>query len=247
MAMNGINPGTSVNITSASASYENVTFSAEITKTTAVAASTNGAAAVYEKSDEDKASALANHKIDYETIDRLKADAEERTAQLRSLVEKLLLKQGGTFENANGLANLYRKLEVDEETRAQAQEDISEDGYWGVEQTSDRIVSFAKALAGDNLELAQQMLEAVKEGFKQAGEEWGEDLPEISNRTMEATYKKLDEWIKSLGGNTELAENNGGSAAVAAAQTTTIKVSASYTRAEASYTGININDSTESN
>ncbi|MBR5967805.1 MAG: hypothetical protein IK001_04305 [Lachnospiraceae bacterium] len=238
MALNGINPGTNVNITSATASYENVTFSAEITKTSAVAASTD--AAVYEKSDEDKAAALANHNIDFETLDRLKADAEERTAQLRGLVEKLLLKQGGTFENAQGLANLYRKLEVDEETRAQAQEDISEDGYWGVEQTSDRIVSFAKALAGDNLELAQQMLEAVKEGFKQAGEEWGEDLPDISNKTMEATYKKLDEWIKSLGGGTDAAEGSG-STAVAAAQTTTIKVSASYTRAEASYSSVEIN------
>jgi hypothetical protein len=245
MALNGINPGTNVNITSASASYENVTFSAEITKTSAVAASTD--AAVYEKSDEDKASALANHKIDYETIDKLKADAEARTAQLRGLVEKLLLKQGGTFENSEGLASVFRKLEVDEETRAQAQEDISEDGYWGVEQTSDRIVSFAKALAGDNLELAQQMYEAVKEGFKQAGIEWGEDLPDISNQTMEATYKKLDEWIASLGGSTEVAANNGGSTAAAAAQTTTIKVSASYTRAEASYTIINISDSADKN
>ncbi len=245
MALNGINPGTNVNITSASASYENVTFSAEITKTSAVAASTD--AAVYEKSDEDKASALANHKIDYETIDKLKADAEARTAQLRGLVEKLLLKQGGTFENSEGLASVFRKLEVDEETRAQAQEDISEDGYWGVEQTSDRIVSFAKALAGDNLELAQQMYEAVKEGFKQAGIEWGEDLPDISNQTMEATYKKLDEWIASLGGSTEVAANNGGSTAAAAAQTTTIKVSASYTRAEASYTSINISDSADKN
>ena len=245
MALNGINPGTNVNITSASASYENVTFSAEITKPSAGAASPD--ASVYETSDEDKASALANHKIDYETIDKLKADAEAHTAQLRGLVEKLLLKQGGTFENSEGLASVFRKLEVDEETRAQAQEDISEDGYWGVEQTSDRIVSFAKALAGDNLELAQQMYEAVKEGFKQAGIEWGEDLPDISNQTMEATYKKLDEWIASLGGSTEVAANNGGSTAVAAAQSTTIKVSASYTRAEASYTSINISDSADKN
>lgn len=238
MALNGINPGTNVNITAATASYENVTFSAEITKTSAVAASTD--AAVYEKSDEDKAAALANHKIDFETLDRLKADAEARTAQLRGLVEKLLLKQGGTFENSQGLASIFRRLEVDEETRAQAQEDISEDGYWGVEQTSDRIVSFAKALAGDNLELAQQMYEAVKEGFKQAGKEWGEDLPEISNQTMDATYKKLDEWIKSLGGGSD---NASGSTAVAAAQTTTVKISASYSRAEASYTNINISGS----
>ena len=143
MAINGLSAG----ITAASATYENVTVTAEVTKTTAAAAtykSTDNAAAVYEKSDDaDQASAASAHKIDYETIDKLMADAEARTAQLRSLVEKLLLKQGGTFDNSKGLASVFKKLEVDEETRAQAQEDISEDGYWGVEQTSDRIVSFA--------------------------------------------------------------------------------------------------------
>ncbi len=228
MAINGLNAG----ITKVSASYENVTVNAEITKTTAAAVSKSSgdAAAVYEKSD-DAEKATANHKVDYETIDKLKADAEARTAQLRSLVEKLLLKQGGTFDNSQGLASVFKKLEVDEETRAQAQEDISEDGYWGVEQTSDRIVSFAKALAGDNLEMAQKMYEAVKEGFKQAGIEWGEDLPDISKDTMDATYKKLDEWIKSLGGTTD-----NGDTSVAAATTTTVKVSATYTKAEVSYT-----------
>ena len=232
MAINGLNAG----MTQVTASYENVTLNAEITKTTAAAVSKapESSAAVYEKSgDADKA--VSNHKIDYETIDKLKADAEARTAQLRSLVEKLLLKQGGTFDNSQGLASVFKKLEVDEETRAQAQEDISEDGYWGIEQTSDRIVSFAKALAGDNLEIAQQMYEAVKEGFKQAGIEWGEDLPDISKDTMDATYKKLDEWIKELGGNPGDSGNNGNTA-VAAATTTTVKVSASYTRAEVSYT-----------
>ena len=37
---------------------------------------------------------------------------------------------------------------MDEKTRLQAQKDIAEDGYWGVEQTSERLVSFAKALSG---------------------------------------------------------------------------------------------------
>ncbi|MBO7354673.1 MAG: hypothetical protein J6U61_10530, partial [Lachnospiraceae bacterium] len=73
------------------------------------------------------------------------------------------------------------------------------------------------------------------------GEEWGEDLPEISNRTMDATYKKLDEWIKSLGGS----DDASGSTAVAAAQTTTVKITASYSRAEASYNSINISGGTD--
>ena len=43
---------------------------------------------------------------------------------------------------------------VDEETQKQAQADIAEDGYWGVEQTSDRILDFAKALSGNDPEKA---------------------------------------------------------------------------------------------
>lgn len=166
-----------------------------------VAAMAEDEAAVYEKSEE--AAVTSGHKIDRETIDRLKADAEARTAQLKGIVEKLLLKQGGTVLNGEGLASVFRRLEVDEETRRQAQEDISEDGYWGVKQTSDRIVDFAKAMAGDDPELAQKMIDAVKEGFKQAESDWGEELPELSQQTMKATFDKLEEWRKSLTGDTE--------------------------------------------
>lgn len=241
MAINGIN-NQSVNLTTASASYESITVSAEITTTTASADSgINNAAAVYEKSQDDSAGALKSHKIDYETLDKLKADADARTAQLRGLVEKLLLKQGTTVSKALGLADVYKQLEVDDETRKQAQEDISEDGYWGVEATSDRILSFAQALAGDNVEYAEKMLEAIKEGFKQAGLEWGEDLPEISKQTMDATYEKVNNWIDSLKGNTE-ASSTGASLS---ATSTTVKVSATYTKAsvsatEASYNSIDV-------
>lgn len=41
---------------------------------------------------------------------------------------------------------------VDAATKAQAQKDISEDGYYGVKQTSERLFDFASALAGDDVE-----------------------------------------------------------------------------------------------
>jgi len=141
---------------------------------------------------------LIGKPADPETIERLKAEADERFAQLRGIVEKLLLKQGGTFDVSNGLASAYRSLEVDPETQAQAQADIAEDGYWGVEQTSDRILDFAKALAGTDPDMAEKMLEAIKEGFKQAGEAWGEDLPELCQDTMKASLQKVEDWIASL-------------------------------------------------
>lgn len=57
---------------------------------------------------------------------------------------------------------------VDEATRAQAQADIADDGYWGVDQTSDRILDFAKALSGNDPGKADLLLDAFKKGFKEA-------------------------------------------------------------------------------
>ncbi len=61
---------------------------------------------------------------------------------------------------------LYQPME------STAQADIAEDGYWGVEQTSDRILDFAKALSGDDPDKADAMLEAFKKGFEQATKSW---------------------------------------------------------------------------
>ena len=56
-----------------------------------------------------------------------------RLDQLRDLVQKLICKQGGVYADANDIWNALRegKVEVDPETKAQAQADIAEDGYWG--------------------------------------------------------------------------------------------------------------------
>lgn len=237
MAVNGLTTAGNAGITQVNASYEKVTVSAEITKATVTAGQISPDAAVYEKGGSDAEKILKEPKVDQETIDRLKAEADERHAQLKGLVEKLLLKQGGTWDNSQGLASMFRKLEVDEETRAQAQADIAEDGYWGVEQTSDRILDFAKALAGTDPDMAEKMLDAIKEGFRQAGIEWGdEDLPEISQKTMEATYKKVNDWISSLKGD----NGSGTQASAVSASVTSIKISASYTKASYSASVSNV-------
>ena len=134
---------------------------------------------------------------------------------------------------------------MDQETIEQAQKDIAKDGYWGVEQTSDRILDFAKALAGNDPAMAEKMLDAIKEGFKQAGIEWGEDLPEISQQTMDATYKKVNDWIGSLKG--ESGTGTGVAAQAVSASVTTVKVSASYTKASYSATSISNSGNTAGN
>ncbi len=191
MSVNGIS---NINQT-----YENKNVAKTKTEHTSqdeqVKTSENSAAAVYEKSEQT----TDNKKIytrDQVTIDRLKADADRRTQSLRDLVQKLMLKQGETFNEATDIYGLLRegKLQVDEETRLQAQKDIAEDGFWGVEQTSDRLVEFAKAVSGGDQSKANVLIDAVKKGLEEATKAWGGELPEISKKTIDATISKLEAW-----------------------------------------------------
>lgn len=156
-------------------------------------------AAVYEKSESTDKEEKATYKPNTALVEKLKADTEARTAQMRSLVEKMMMKQGQTVTGAMDYLMALKNgtVKVDEATRKQAQEDISEDGYWGVKQTSDRLVSFAKALAGDDPSKADELMEAIEKGFKQATKAWGDELPDICQRTLEATREKMEEWKKS--------------------------------------------------
>ncbi|MCI6654144.1 MAG: hypothetical protein MSH21_02625 [Clostridium sp.] len=139
-------------------------------------------------------------------ISKLKADQQSRLESMQSLVEKLLNKQKGTFD----LASLMKKNDVsglnlsatfeeaaknaDPDTIKAAQESISEDGYWGVNKTSDRLVSMAIALSGGDTSKADEMMAAIQKGYDRATSAWGKDLPDICKDTLEATKQKMDDW-----------------------------------------------------
>ena len=149
-------------------------------------------AAVFEKSKP------AKYTPDAKRIQELIDEANRGTELLRQLVEKLLMKQGTTFQEAYGLiaAGQDVTVEVDEETRLKAQEEIGEDGYYGVKQTSQRILDFAKALSGGDPSKIDMLEEAFKKGFKMAEDLWGGKLPDISYDTYDAVMQGFDDWRK---------------------------------------------------
>jgi hypothetical protein len=159
--------------------------------------------AVYEKGQEQGKGAYSINKMSKEDRDalvtQLKADAEKRQSQLLDLVQKTITGQVGAYSKATGddIWNILSsgKFTVDSATKAQAQEDISEDGYWGVKQTSQRLFDFASALAGDDVDKMKSMQEAMEKGYKQATKTWGKELPEISQRTMEAANKLFEDYF----------------------------------------------------
>ena len=137
-------------------------------------------------------------------IQQLKADSDARISQMRGIVEQMMKKQGTAIGNADSMWRFLAdgNFTVSADVKAQAQADIADDGYWGVEQTSDRIVDFAKALSGGDPEKADEMLEAFKKGFEAATKSWGKELPDISKRTYDAVLEKFDAW-KNGGKTTE--------------------------------------------
>ena len=149
---------------------------------------------VYEPSKENPTASAQKYTQNTELVNKLKADAESHTKQLQNIVQQLMTKQGQTFNNANDMWRFLAsgKFEVDEATKLQAQKDIAEDGYWGVNQTSDRIIDFAKALTGGDPSKIEDMRDAFKKGYEQAEKTWGGKLPEISKQTYDAVMEKFD-------------------------------------------------------
>lgn len=191
MNVNGI---TSVQATAAYQNYG--TSSKKVSEETAAKSETNAindSGVVYEPSKET--TVTKKYKPDTALIQKLKADADARTAQLRSLVEQMMGKQVNAFGQANDIWKFLASgdYEVDPATKAQAQADIAEDGYWGVEATSSRIIDFATALTGGDPDKVEEMREAFKKGYAMAEKKWGGELPEISKRTYDAVMKKFDE------------------------------------------------------
>ena len=195
MSVNGITSGSEAYSAYAAASAKSATVATKDTEKKTN--TTTDAGAIYEPSKETAAaSSKKTYKPDTATIAKMKADADARTEQLRSLVEKMMTKQGVAIGTADSMWSFLAKgdFTVDEATRAQAQADIADDGYWGVDQTSDRILDFAKALSGNDPEKADLLLDAFKKGFKEATKSWGQDLPDISQRTYDAVVEKFNKW-----------------------------------------------------
>ena len=134
-------------------------------------------------------------------VSQLKSAAEQRENQLISLVQKTLSGQAGAYGKATG-DDIWKTLAggnftVDAATKSQAQNDISEDGYWGVKQTSQRLFDFACALAGDDVEKMKEMQKAMEKGFKLATQAWGKELPSICSDTINAANNLFEDYYRS--------------------------------------------------
>ena len=155
-------------------------------------------------------------------VESLKADLENQNTRFMNMMTQMFQKQGITGLTA-GSDEFWQTIasgnySVDAATKAEAQAAISEDGYWGVKQTSQRLFDFAYALAGDDVDKMKEMQEAMYAGFEEAEKSWGGELPEISYQTREAADALFEEYYANAAGGTAKADVNEGSTNTMAVQ-----------------------------
>lgn len=153
--------------------------------------------AVTKMSAEDRAALVSQLKDEQESIQQKFLD---------KMTSGTIGKQYSLFQNAN--ASLTQTSDgiwkfiasgnytVDAETKKEAQEAISEDGYFGVKKTSQRLFDFVAGMAGGDTAKMKSLQSAVETGYKDAEKTWGGTLPQISSDTMDATRKLFEEYYK---------------------------------------------------
>jgi len=133
-------------------------------------------------------------------IDRLWKDTNYAADAIRKLVASMLGNKDASGQGfwAIRAGGGHKLSEAD---RAQAQQMVSEDGFFGVKQTSDRIMSFAKALVGEGAseDKIESMRAAVQKGFNEVARMFGgfDSLPSVSKDTYESIMKAFDDWKSS--------------------------------------------------
>lgn len=195
-----MNVTSSTSVSSTYTSYQDVEKAEDKVKTTDTQKKEESGV-VYEKTKEpEKKATYTINKMSAEErtalVQQLKQEAVNRKNQLTSLVQKMFGGQAGVAKLFD-LFSPENLKNISAADIAQAKEDVSEDGYWGVKQTSQRLFDFASALAGDDVEKMKEMQAAMEKGFKKATKAWGGELPDICHDTMNAANKLFDDYYAS--------------------------------------------------
>lgn len=115
---------------------------------------------------------------------------------LRGLVLNMLREQGIDVKIATDAVGA-EEINISQLSQQDAQALIADDGYFGVDKTSSRIVDFAMGIAGGDPSRLEAIKEGVDKGFAEALKAFGGQLPDISYDTYDAVMKKLDDWAEN--------------------------------------------------
>lgn len=129
--------------------------------------------------------------------DKIKDNTEAQKSILNFL-------SGNSDDSSFNLANTgYEGKPITELTSDEATALISDNGFFGITQTSQRVADFVLNFSGDDLEKLEKGREGIIQGFEDAQKMWGGELPQISYDTQAKTLELIDAKIAELKGDTQ--------------------------------------------
>ena len=93
----------------------------------------------------------------------------------------------------------YSGKPIAELSQDEAAQLVSEDGIFGIKQTSERIANFVIQGAGGNEDLLRAGRDGMLQGFQDAERIWGSALPDISQKTIQIATELVDKAMHDLG------------------------------------------------
>jgi hypothetical protein len=146
-------------------------------------------------------------KLTEDEATNLKAQIEENSKQyaLASITTQGSLTSKDDFTKAydefqSFLSDIgYEGKPIAELTQDEASALVAEDGIFGIDQTSDRMANFVIDGANGDEDMLRAGRDGIIQGMKDAEAMWGGELPEISQKTMDAALEKVDKAMYDLG------------------------------------------------
>ena len=93
----------------------------------------------------------------------------------------------------------YGGKPIAELSQDEAAELVSDDGFFGVQNTAERIANFVIMGAGGDGDMLRAGREGMLQGFQEAEAMWGGELPDISQQTMALATQMIDDAMHDLG------------------------------------------------
>lgn len=142
----------------------------------------------------DNAVVYANPKLNKTAAPDLQALLEEsdrKAQEIVNLIKPLVEQQGLDIAK---VASGQQKISASPEAIKAAQAAVAEGGEFSVQKTAERILSFAKAVIGDDPAKLDKVAAAVERGFKEASDILGGSLPDISKQTLDTIRTEFARW-----------------------------------------------------
>lgn len=108
------------------------------------------------------------------------------------------------FIKMSQLGSEFKNVKANTVFNLKFQNNISENSYWSVKNTSERIVDFAKAITENDSTKVNKTIEAFKKGYNQAINKFGGVVPAISQNTYNTVMKEFDKWKAEIEANNEV-------------------------------------------